>query len=202
MDLADVWSAVRDEVKDRVTGRSMWQAIDAMTPILRDGDATVFGVPHQNADLIGHLRTPATKNMIESLLSEALGSRVVLVVVEGVTKADYEYHQERQREAKRIEEEAHERRGQTRETQQNWEGVFETVGRRFAELPNRSLNQSKALYLQEMTIVIREAIQKVGIDNEMDERQLNRAIERIATNIEAPASIVAWIVLHSPIESA
>jgi hypothetical protein len=48
---------------------------------------------------------------------------------------------------------------------------------------------------------VREALTRLPIETEADERQLNRIIERIATNVDAPSAIVAWIILHAPTTS-
>lgn len=48
---------------------------------------------------------------------------------------------------------------------------------------------------------VRDALQRIPVETEADERQLNRIIERIATNVDAPSAIVAWLILHAPTAS-
>jgi hypothetical protein len=83
----------------------------------------------------------------------------------------------------------------------NWEAVYEQVGRKFAETPGRSLASNRARYLNEMIAFVRDALTRLPVETEADERQLNRIIERIATNVDAPAAVVAWLILHAPTTS-
>jgi hypothetical protein len=52
-----------------------------------------------------------------------------------------------------------------------------------------------------MIAFVRDALTRLPVETEADERQLNRIIERIATNVDAPSAIVAWIILHAPTAS-
>lgn len=196
MDLQSIWQSVQEQVKDRVTGRSMWQAIDALIPITIEENLVVLGIAPQYANLIGHVRQSSTKNIMEQLLSAALESKVEVLVIEGVNQHDWELYKRKQVEARRLEEAHLQRRRVERESLESWDAIYEQMGRRFAETPARSLAQNRAKYLQEAVSLVREALQELEIENEQDERQFNRVIERIANNVNAPPAMIAWLILY------
>ena len=63
-DLAAIWNEILPEVKNGVTGVGVWAALNAARPVASDGDVLILGVPHESAELGGHLRLPATRSII------------------------------------------------------------------------------------------------------------------------------------------
>lgn len=196
MDITNAWELIKEKVKDRVTGRSVWQALDSLTPVTQHEATAVFGMPHMATTLISHVNTPAVKRIIEQLLSETTGTKWEVLVIEGSTLQDWEAYQRKQEETRRISEAGLHKRTTEQRSYDTWETIYEQVGRRFAETQGRSLTQNRAKYLQESIQIVREALERLSIENEQDERQLNRVLERIATNVDAPASIIGWLILY------
>jgi hypothetical protein len=194
-ELEAVWSNVRERVKERVTGRSLYQALDLLTPIVMEGETLVLGMPSEHALLASHLNAPTVRRWMELFLEEAYGFRPQIVIIEGTTLQDWHLYQRKQAERQRLTETTMRKQAQETRAYTSWEGVYEQVGRTFAATPSRSLATSRARYLQEALQIVREAMQHLPLEDEMDERQLNRIIERIATNIDAPAALVAWLLL-------
>ncbi len=195
-ELEAVWSHVRERVKERVTGRSLYQALDLLTPIVMEGETLVLGMPSEHALLASHLNAPTVRRWMEQFLEEAYGFRPQIVIIEGTTLQDWHLHQRKQAERQRLTETTMRKQAQETRAYTSWEGVYEQVGRAFAATPSRSLATSRARYLQEALQIVREAMQHLPLEDELDERQLNRIIERIATNIDAPAALVAWLLLY------
>jgi hypothetical protein len=195
-ELEAVWSNVRERVKERVTGRSLYQALDLLTPIVMEGETLVLGMPSEHALLASHLNAPTVRRWMELFLEEAYGFRPQIVIIEGTTLQDWHLYQRKQAERQRLTETTMRKQAQETRAYTSWEGVYEQVGRTFAATPSRSLATSRARYLQEALQIVREAMQHLPLEDEMDERQLNRIIERIATNIDAPAALVAWLLLY------
>ncbi len=195
-ELEAVWSHVRERVKERVTGRSLYQALDLLTPIVMEGETLVLGMPSEHALLGSHLNAPTVRRWMEQFLEEAYGFRPQIVIIEGTTLQDWHLHQRKQAERQRLTETTMRKQAQETRAYTSWEGVYEQVGRAFAATPSRSLATSRARYLQEALQIVREAMQHLPLEDELDERQLNRIIERIATNIDAPAALVAWLLLY------
>jgi len=196
MDITNAWGLIKDKVKDRVTGRSVWQALDSLTPVTQHEATAVFGMPTLATTLISHVNTPAVKRIIEQLLSETTGTKWEVLVIEGSTLQDWEAYQRKQEETRRISEEGLYKRTTEQRSYDTWETIHELVGRRFAETQGRSLAQNRARYLQEAIQIVRDALERLSVESEQDERQLNRVLERIATNVDAPASIIGWLILY------
>jgi hypothetical protein len=195
-ELEAVWSNVRERVKERVTGRSLYQALDLLTPIVMEGETLVLGMPSEHALLASHLNAPTVRRWMELFLEEAYGFRPQIVIIEGTTLQDWHLYQRKQAERQRLTETTMRKQAQETRAYTSWEGVYEQVGRAFASTPSRSLATSRARYLQEALQIVREAMQHLPLEDEMDERQLNRIIERIATNVDAPAALIAWLLLY------
>ncbi|GIV06862.1 MAG: hypothetical protein KatS3mg017_0064 [Fimbriimonadales bacterium] len=192
------WSAIRERVKQQVTGRTLYRALDALQLVTIEGETVVLGLPHEEYALAGHLNAPTVRRWIEQYIEEAYAIRPQLAIIEGVTLQDWQLHQRKQDELRRLSEQGTRKREAETRTYTNWEAVYEQVGRKFAETPGRSLATNRARYLNEMIAFVREALQRIPVETEADERQLNRIIERIANNAEAPSAVVAWIILHAP----
>lgn len=195
MDLTTAWVLIKDKVKERVTGRSVWQALDLLTPVTQHESTAVFGMPTLATTLISHVNTPAVKRVIEQLLQETTGTKWEVLVIEGATLQDWEAYRRKQEETRRISEAGLHKRTTEQRSYDTWDMLYEQIGRRFAETQGRSLAQNRAKYLQESVQIVREALERLSIENEQDERQLNRVLERIATNVDAPASLIGWLVL-------
>ncbi|MCS7208021.1 MAG: hypothetical protein NZ874_00425 [Fimbriimonadales bacterium] len=192
------WNLIRERVKQQVTGRTLYRALDALQLVTIEGDTVVLGMPHEEYQLAGHLNAPSVRKWIEQFIEEAYAIRPQLVIIEGVTLQDWQLYQRKQAELRRLSEQSARKRETETRTYTTWEAVYEQAGRKFAEISGRSLASSRARYLNEMIEFVREALQRIPIETEADERQLNRVIERIATNADAPAALVGWLILYAP----
>lgn len=197
-EMQQAWSLIRERVKQQVTGRTLYRALDALQLVTIEGDTVVLGLPHEEYQLAGHLNAPTVRKWIEQFIEEAYAIRPQLVIIEGATLQDWQLHQRKQEELRRLSEQGVRKRESETRTYTNWEAVYEQVGRKFAETPGRSLAVNRARYLNEMIDFVRDALQRIPVETEADERQLNRIIERIATNVDAPAAVVAWLILYAP----
>lgn len=197
-EMQQAWNAIRERVKQQVTGRTLYRALDALQLVTIEGETVVLGLPHEEYQLAGHLNAPTVRKWIEQYIEEAYAIRPQLVIIEGATLQDWQLHQRKQEELRRLSEQGVRKREAETRTYTNWEAVYEQVGRKFAETPGRSLATNRARYLNEMIAFVRDALQRIPVETEADERQLNRIIERIANNAEAPSAIVAWLILHAP----
>lgn len=200
-EMLEAWSLIREKVKQQVTGRTLYRALDALMPVTIEGETVVLGLPHADYQLAGHLNAPNVRRWIEQYLAEAYGFQPNVVIIEGTTLADWQLHLRKQEELKKLAEQTARKQTQTTRAYTTWETLYEQVGRKFAETPGRSLAINRARYLREVIQMVKEALQKLPLESEQDERQLNRVIERIATNAEVPATLVAWSILFSPEQS-
>ncbi|MCS6923122.1 MAG: hypothetical protein NZM10_01965 [Fimbriimonadales bacterium] len=197
-EMQQAWSLIRERVKQQVTGRTLYRALDALQLVTIEGETVVLGMPHEEYQLAGHLNAPTVRKWIEQFIEEAYAIRPQLVIIEGTTLQDWQLYQRKQEELRRLSEQGVRKREYESRTYATWDAVYEQVGRKFAETPGRSLATNRARYLNEMIDFVRDALQRIPVETEADERQLNRIIERIATNVEAPSAVVAWLILHAP----
>ncbi len=195
-DMYEVWQVIREEVKRQVTGRTLYRALDVLTPITMEGDTVVFGLPHEHYQLVGHVSAPNVKRLIEQLLSDAYGNPIQMMVIEGTTLQDWQLHLRKQEELKRLAEQMARKQATVERAYTSWDTLYEQVGRLFAQTPGRSLAINRARYLSQAIEMVRDALTRLPLDTEHDERQLNRVIERIATNAEVPSALVALLVLQ------
>jgi len=77
----------------------------------------------------------------------------------------------------------------------SWEGLLETVGRRYAALHLRQLPQFRARYIEEMLAEISDAMDVLMPEgspkDELAERSLARVIEKVGTLVEVPPALIA-----------
>lgn len=195
-EMREVWNLIREKVKQQVTGRTLYRALDALMPVTIEGDTVVLGLPHEEYQLAGHVNAPHVRRLIEQYLMEAYGFQPNLIIIEGTTLADWQLHLRKQEELRKLAEQTARKQTQITRAYTTWDSLYEQVGRKFAEVTGRSLALNRARYLQEVVQMVREALTRLPIETEQDERQLNRVIERIAANAEVPAAMVAWMILY------
>lgn len=197
-EMQQAWSAIRERVKQKVSGPTLYRALDALQLVTIEGETVVLGLPHESYSLVGHLNAPTVRKWIDQFIEEAYAFRPQVVIIEGITLQDWQLHLRKQEELRRLSDQGARKREAETRVYTNWEAVYEQVGRKFAETPGRSLASNRARYLNEMIAFVRDALTRLPVESEADERQLNRIIERIANNVDAPAAVVAWLILHAP----
>ncbi len=195
-DMLQVWQTIREEVKRQVTGRTLYRALDVLTLVTIEGDTAVLGLPHEHYQLIGHVSAPNVKKLLEQELSSAYGTPLQVLFIEGTTQQDWQLHLRKQEELKRLSEQTARKQATVERAYTTWDTLYEQVGRKFAETPARSLALNRARYMAQAIEMVREALTRLPLETEHDERQLNRVIERIASNAEVPPTMVAWLVLN------
>ncbi|HRF59459.1 MAG TPA: hypothetical protein PLH94_06030 [Fimbriimonadaceae bacterium] len=200
-DLAAIWNEILPEVKNGVTGVGVWAALNAARPVASDGDVLILGVPHESAELGGHLRLPATRSIIERLMSEVAGAKIQLRVIEGVTEADWHTVQRRDAERRRLQEQAMDRLRQESEARTSWDTIYEQLSRKYAAIQNKSMPQNRAKFFIEAVEYIADARSRITTDDDLSERNYARCLERVSQYTELPSVLVALKVLEAMGES-
>lgn len=196
LDIVQIWAQSADRVKDRITLRSLWEALETAVPITIEDNKFIVGLPPQRFSLSGHLRNPGYRRTIEVVLSEFAQRDLQLHIIEGTTLADWERTKQREALANASREQEYALRRKQEHIEQSWDELYERVVRAYSEQPYRQLPQGKARYLLRALQMVSEAMDELYSDNrEMDElveRNLARVIDRIASNIGAPPALVAY----------
>jgi hypothetical protein len=193
-DVTQVWSEALPEVRNGVTGVGVWAALNASRAVAFEDDVFVLGVPHEESELAGHLKLPATKLLIEKAMSSRLGREVKLRVINGTSTTDWETEKRRDQEARRLQEQAINRQMAEIQARTSWETIYDQLTRKYASVPNKSLPQNRASFFLEAVDLVVEARKTMPISDDLAERNYARCLERISQYSEVPSVLVALAV--------
>jgi len=195
MDIYDAWNASLEDIKRKVTGVSVWTALNSAIPIVLEDDVFVLGFLPKDLDLLGYLKVPGTIRIMEEELGRRLEKEVRVHLLEGATINDWESYKRRQQEAEKIRKRDVERAMRERQAARSWDDVYEQLSREYAAVANRSLPQQKARLLDALVDIVAQALDGRELD-ESGERSLGRCVERVAQYCDVPSTLVAKMVLE------
>ena len=193
--VVELWEKIVPKVREGVTGIGVWTALKTCVPVALEDGYLVLGVPSGASELGGHLRMPQTSRLIETLASQEGGSALRLRVIDGTTAQDWEVTKRRDVERRRMQEADMVKMKAQLETRTSWDSIYEKLSREFASTPNRSLPQSRARFFDAALSIISEARRELGLNDEQNERNFARCIERVSQYTEIPSAYVAFEVL-------
>jgi hypothetical protein len=183
-------------VLDGVTGRGMWAALNAVTPVTLDDGMLVLGLPSTDVELAGHLRMASTQRLIEAVATKASGQPVRVRLIEGVTLEDYELAKRRDVERRRLQEAEMAKMRAEMVARTSWDTVYEQLSRRYAAMTQKSLPQNRARFFEEGVDLIAEARKSQETWDEHGERNFARCLERLSQYSELPTTLCAHFVLQ------
>ncbi len=193
--MAELWAQALPDIRNAVTGRGVWTALNACVPLSTEGDSLVLGLPNNESELAGHLRMPQIRKVIEAEFLKRSGQIVNLRVIEGTRPEDWERMKRRDLEASRMQGAAMDRAKAEMSARTNWDSVYETLSRNFAATQNKSLPQNRAkFYAESVKLVALNRKEQVNRDD-LNERNFARCIERVAQYADIPSTVVAVEVL-------
>jgi len=179
------------------------QAMQATVPITLDGDMLVLTMPGSERHLAGHMETAANRNSILNGLELVAGRRLDFRVIDGTTKEEWE-------QLKQVEEQARSRRssaGPARTARggaaasaakagdSEWDELIQRMHRTYQQLPRRQHPQAKSRYIREVLGWIARSDEELrlreGVEEDVHERMLARAIERLSAIVDLPAVVIA-----------
>ncbi len=179
------------------------QAMQAAIPIVLDGDLLVLSMPGAERHLAGHMETAANRNAIVNALELTSGQRLDFRLIDGSTPEDWQA-------LKQGEQRARESSSRTRREaavgaaataarpaagEGPWDELVQRIHRQYQQLPKRQYPQAKARYLREALSWVASTEAEIRyqgeIDEELHERALARAIERLAAVLDMPPVLVA-----------
>ena len=190
----ELWSKTVNAVKNRVNHRSLWETLEQAVAITIESDTLIIGLDARIFNLAGHLSVSDHRNAIQQELSSAAGRPLQFRVIEGTSLADWAALQKREERVAAMRETTYEKRDRETAEAQSWENIYEHAARAYSGTPFRQLPQSKARYLAEILPAVVEAMKEIYPEkpDEHTERLLARVIDKIASNVEAPASAIAY----------
>jgi hypothetical protein len=194
-DLAEVWNSTLPDIRRGVTGVGVWTALNTCKPIAFEEGVLVLGLRHADYELSGHLRLPHTKTLVEQLMTEALGSKVELRVIEGDSYRDWESTKRKDVESQRLRTQALHRERAELHARSTWEDAYEELHKIYSSVGNRSWPQNRAKFYQQALQVLAEARREHPDTDDLNERNFARCLERTAQYADVPSALVALEVM-------
>ncbi len=190
---SELWQQTADKVKDRITHMTLWRTMEQSVGLVVEDDTLIVGVPSRIINQASYLQSPEHRNTIEKVLSRTAGRSMRLRVIEGDCIGDWENLKKREERVKAMRDAAYERCDRQSEQAQSWDEVVEGAARAWSACTLRALPQTKARYVRLMANYINEAISRLCPDgpDEAEERLIAKAIDRVATNADVSATVVA-----------
>lgn len=196
LDVNAVWEKVKEGTFQRIPFRAnVMDTFHAATPITVDGDTLVVGFGPAEYHMSGLLRTPDTKNAIESTLQEMAKRRMVLEVIDGTTIEDWTRVRERRSISQQSQLKEAQQRMESRSTKGSFDDLREELTRRHGVVEGRQFPQVKARFLLDTLPLLVETEKSSKADPKVNEdtfnRELARTIDRIASWVDMSPGQVA-----------
>jgi hypothetical protein len=190
-----LWANCVDRLKDRINNRSFWEALEATHAIAIEDDSLIIGIDGENFNRSTHILQVSTLNTVHRAIEEVFNRPLQLKLIEGVSFADWEAYKVREARVAASKQAAPETFSTAPTAASNtWDAVYEQLSRLFSQASHRSLPQGKARYANEALYLLVEAMDTIYPDDpdEHSERNLARAIDRIAASADIPPSVIAF----------
>lgn len=195
-ELSETWKELLPKLREAVTGVGVWTALNASRPVAYEDGVLVIGVPHEDAELAGHLKVVTTKRIIETFAGKSLGTTVTVRIIDGVSQSDWEAQKRRDGEARRLQELSMNKMRAEMTARSNWESIYDQLGRQYAAIANKSLPQNRARFYAGAVELVANARRGQDSWDDLGERNFARCLERLAQYAEIPSAIVASDVLQ------
>lgn len=199
-EIEEVWEETKRKVREGELIPPLWKALDVSRALALEGDTLIVGVSPVDFHLAGHLEAHENRLLVERALSEVLGRKATFRVIQGTKPSDWEKVKEREELAKATMEARVEARKREADLERLWRRVGDEIHRRLMSTPHRHFPQTKAKFLREVAVpMLAEAepeARSLAPSEEMAERQLARAIDRVAELLDVPPAILALEMLR------
>ena len=195
LDALQLWEEMAQLLHKGDLKPPLWDAVDAVTPLLVDEEVLVVGLEPAQMQHAGYIETSQNKSQLQDLLEQAAGRRLDIRVIAGTTVASWERAKER--ETAGVEKAVAE--AQTRTVQkgarevwrQGAEQVLDIFTGARARARGTDLAQLMMKAIQKAYQVEQAAREEAPGDEELHDQQVNRIIDRIATYCNVSATVVA-----------
>ena len=190
-----LWEQMTELLHKGNLNPALWEAVDAVTPVVVDGDTLVVGLRPARMQHAGYIETSQNKSQLQDLLEKLVGQRLDIRVISGTSLEDWQ--RTKAREAAGVEETAAKVRARTaqKEARAIWQEGGERVANIFtgarARARGTDLAQLMMKAIQETYQIEQDARAEAGDAEELHGQQVNRIIDRIATYCNVSATVVA-----------
>jgi curved DNA-binding protein CbpA len=175
------------------------QAMQAAVPVTIDESLLVLTMPGAERHLAGHMETAANRNSIVNALELVSGGRLDFRLIDGTSEEEWEAlkrgEQIARQTAAKGAKAAPTGAAPAAAGEGPWDELVQRIHRQYQQLPKKQYPQSKARFLREALIWIAAVDEdqrfQQNADEELLERALARALERLAAVLDMSAVFVA-----------
>ena len=194
IDVQRLWEEMTRLMHEGDLNPSLWDAVDAVTPLIVDEDTLIVGLQPADMRHAGYIETNQNKSQLQDLLEQAAGRRLDIRVISGTTVASWERINER--EMAGVEKAVSQAR--TRTAQKDVRVMWSRGAEDVADVFTGSRARARGTDLARLMInalartyeVEQAAREEAPGDEEMHNQQVNRIIDRIATYCNVSATVV------------
>jgi hypothetical protein len=190
-----IWDLVTEDVKQKVIHPTLWRSLEIATPIIIESGWFVVAFPPGSFHMSGNLTTGIHQNAIERAIEQITGTKLKLRIIEGDSIDDWTQVKYKDQHAEQLHERASKQRLKESESTQAWDNLLEQISRRYAATKFRQLPQTKAKFvreiIREISAVMDEVMPAGQEPDELSERTLGRALEKVGQLADIPAPFIA-----------
>ena len=193
-DLRWVWREARKRVFIKLPfSLGVAEALQAVVPIVLDGDTFVGGLSSRDYPLSSHLQAENVRNTIEGILRQAARHSIRFEVIEGTTIEEWNEQKQRRSRAQEAIIAMVEQKDQEHQYEAVLNQIISEIRRRITASRDRGLPQVRAQQLLDIVPSLADATEMLFADPDAHEarRTMARAIDRIAGFIDVPAVVLS-----------
>jgi hypothetical protein len=195
IDLETVWAQVNRLLREGAINRALWDAAEVAKPLALEGNTLILGITAGNFRHASYLQTDINRSQLRKLIEQCCGLDVDLRVIQGSTAEDWDRAKAREREAEEAAVSGIRRAASFKGAEAVWETANHDINLIFTGVRARAYGTTKARLLIKALPVLYNAEQAARAEepqgDDAHQRQLNRIIDRIATNVDLSPTAVA-----------
>lgn len=195
-DLVGLWKRVNELLRKGDVNRSLWDAAAAARPLVLEGDTLVIGLAPADMRHAGYLSTPSNRAQVQNIIREITKRSLEIEVIEGTTPEDWEKRKHRDTHQVDATTKHIEFRTAHGDALAAWEGLNQQLHQYYTEnMGIRRFADQLARTLIKLLPLVAEAEDKAREADpdaeQLHNQHLNRALDRLSTYCEIPATVVA-----------
>ncbi len=194
-DPAAIWAEVNRLLREGPVNRALWDAAETAQALALDGNTLILGLTAANFRHASYLQTDVNRAKLRQLLQQASGLDLDLRVIQGSTVEDWERTRQREQEAEERAVAGIRRSAKFKGAEAIWDNAYHEMHQIFIGVRARAYGTTQARLLIKALPQVYKAEQAARAEEpeaeEIHERQLNRMLDRIATNTTLSPTAVA-----------
>jgi hypothetical protein len=195
--LDEFWQRAMSAIKGRIMQPTMWRAMEELKPLVVEDNTLVLGLSSGLSYQASHLTSADRRNAIENVLSEMMGKRTSVRIIEGDTVEDWEQTKLRDNAGRSADAAKRMTRDRDRVFEDSWESISDEIYRVYSRIPLKQLPQNRATFFKAALPILNDARKRLltgeNASMEVNQRAFARTIEKVATLSDLPPT---WVALE------